>query len=43
MARYKMGKTSAYDRIQKMVDDGLLDEWTGVLSSKTIGKKWKLK
>jgi hypothetical protein len=26
-----------------MVDDGLLDEWTGVLSSKTIGKKWKLK
>ena len=43
MARYNMGKTAAYDRIQKMVESGLLEEWTGILSKKAIGKKWKLK
>lgn len=43
MARYNMGKTAAYDRIQKMVDGGLLEEWTGVINNKAIGKKWKLK
>jgi len=43
MARYNMGKTAAHDRIQKMVDGGLLEEWTGVINNKAIGKKWKLK
>lgn len=43
MARYNMGKTAAYDRIQKMVESGLLEEWTGVINNKAIGKKWKLK
>ena len=43
MARYEMSKTPASARIQKMVDEGLLEEWTGILSKKSIGKKWKLK
>ena len=43
MAHYLVGYTCATNRINKMLDDGLLEEWTGVLSSKAIGKKWKLK
>lgn len=43
MDRYKISYTCASNRIQKMIDAGLLEEWTGILSKKAIGKKWKLK
>jgi hypothetical protein len=43
MAHYRVSYTCATNRINKMIDADLLEEWTGMLSNRSIGKKWKLK
>lgn len=43
MAHYKMSDSAATRTIRKMLNDKLLDEWSGTLSVGKFGKKWKLK
>jgi hypothetical protein len=43
MAHYKMSDGAATRTIRKMLNDKLLDEWSGTLSVGKFGKKWKLK
>ena len=43
MAHYGVSYTCATNRINKMIDADLLEEWSGMLSNRSIGKKWKLK
>lgn len=43
MERYGVKKDCAERGLSKMTSDGLLEKWTGILPSKRIGNKWKLK
>ena len=43
MNHYKMSESCASRTIRKMLNDKLLDEWSGTLLVGKFGKKWRLK